>query len=171
MLRAKQKLGKYRIERRLAEGGFAAVYRAVDTIEGTRVALKIPHAHLVCPEVMEDFRREVRLAARLDHPNILPVKDASVIKGLFVITFPLGERSLDDRLRCRLSMQTALQFADQMLSAAAFAHQHRIIHCDIKPDNLILFSQGRLRLTDFGVSRVAQKTIRASGAGKRGALY
>ena len=168
MLRAKQKLGKYRIERRLAEGGFAAVYRAFDTIEGVRVALKIPHAHLVNAEVMEDFRREVRLAARLDHANILPVKDASVINGRFVIVFPLGQCSLDDRLRNRISMQTALQFADQMLSAAAFAHQHCIIHCDIKPDNLILFPQSRLRLTDFGVSRVAQKTVKASGSGTLG---
>ena len=168
MLRTRQRLGKYRIERRLAEGGFAAVYRAFDTIEGVRVALKIPHARLVTPEVMEDFRREVRLGARLDHANILPVKDASVIKGVFVIVFPLGQRSLDDRLRSRITLESALEFADQMLSAAAFAHQHRVIHCDIKPDNLILFPQGRLRLTDFGVSRVAQKTIKASGSGTLG---
>ncbi len=61
VLRAKQKLAKYRIERRLAEGGFATVYRVFDTIEGVRVALEIPHAHLVGSEVIEDFRREVRL--------------------------------------------------------------------------------------------------------------
>ena len=72
-LRARQLLGKYRIERRLGEGGFATVYRAMDTIEGIRVALKIPHASLVNSEVLSDFRNEVRLTARLEHPNILPL--------------------------------------------------------------------------------------------------
>ncbi len=65
MLRARQRLGKYRIDRRLAEGGFGAVYQALDTIEGVRVAVKIPHAHLLNKELLEDFRREVRLAAKL----------------------------------------------------------------------------------------------------------
>ena len=76
MLRAKQRFGKYVIERKLGEGGFAVVYQARDTIEGVRVALKIPYAHLVTDDSMEDFRHEVRLAAKLEHPNILPLKCA-----------------------------------------------------------------------------------------------
>lgn len=168
LLRAGQKLGKYKVERRIAEGGFAAVYRARDTIEGIHVALKVPHAHLVRPEVMEDFRKEVRLAARLDHPNILPVKDASMIDGWFVIVMPLGRRSLEDRLGSRMSMRTALEYADQMLGALAHAHQHGIIHCDVKPENFILDADGRARLSDFGVARVAQRTLEASGSGTLG---
>ena len=77
VLKVRQKLGKYRIERRLADGGFAAVYEATDTIEGIRVALKIPHPSSVNPTMLEYFRREVRLIAKLDHPNILPLKDAN----------------------------------------------------------------------------------------------
>lgn len=167
-LKVRQKLGKYRIERRLADGGFAAVYEASDTIEGIKVALKIPRSWAVNSAMLEHFRREVRLIARLDHPNILPLKDASFIDDQFVIAFPLGERTLADRLRKRLSLEKALDYGDQLLQAVAYAHRHRIIHCDIKPENVILFPGGRLRLTDFGIAKIAQRTIRGSGTGTVG---
>jgi len=167
-LKARQRLGKYRIEKRLAEGGFATVYRAFDTIEGIRVALKIPDPALLNSNLLEDFRHEVRLTARLDHPNILPLKNASFINDMFVIVFPLGERSLEMRLKKRMSLETALDFAEQILDAAAFAHGHRIVHCDIKPENLILFSDGRLKLTDFGIAKVAMKKLQGSGTGTVG---
>ena len=67
MLKAKQKLGKYVIERKLGEGGFAVVYQARDTIEGLRVALKMPYAHVIDDETLDYFRREVRIAAKLEH--------------------------------------------------------------------------------------------------------
>lgn len=167
-LRAKQKLGKYTIERKLGEGGFAVVYQARDEIEGIRVALKIPHAHLLTGTAMEDFRREVRLVAQLEHPNILPLRTAQFIDDYFVIVSGLGIETLDDRISRRLSMDTALDFARQMLASVAYAHGEQIIHCDIKPDNFILFEGNRLRLTDFGVAKVAQRTLRASGAGTLG---
>ena len=167
-IRTRQKLGKYRIDGKLGYGGFAVVYQATDTIEGSRVALKIPYDHLITDSVLEDFRREVRLAAQLDHPNILPLKNADFIEGRFVITYPLGDRTLADRLQSRLSLNLALDFAEQMLAGAAYAHEHRIIHCDIKPENMILFSDNRLMLTDFGIAKVALRTIRASGSGTLG---
>ena len=168
MLRTGQKLGKYRIARRLAEGPFATVYRAQDTIEGGRVALKIPHGHLINPEVLDDFRHEVRLMARLNHPNILPLKDASLIDGRFVIVFPLGEETLADRLARRLALATALNYAEQMLAAVSYAHSARIIHCDIKPENLLLFPDHTLRLADFGIALVARRTVQGSGNGTVG---
>lgn len=167
-LRARQKLGKYVIERRLGEGGFAVVYQARDTIEGIRVALKIPHPHMLTPGVMEDFRREVRLSAQLEHPNILPLRNAQFVEGHFVIASRMGEMTLDERLTKRLSLDTALDFARQMLAAVAFAHENKIVHCDIKPDNFILFEGNRLRLTDFGVAMVAERTLRGSGSGTLG---
>lgn len=167
-LRARQKLGKYRIEKRLSEGGFATVYRAFDTIEGVRVALKIPHSSQVNDDSLKDFRHEVRVAARLEHPNILPLKDASFIDELFVITFPLGERTLADRLQKRISLKTVLSLSEQMLDALAYAHQQRIIHCDVKPENMVLFTGDRLRLADFGIAKFAQKTVRGSGTGTVG---
>lgn len=170
MLRARQRLGKYRIEKKIGEGGYAVVYRAYDTIEGIAVALKVPHAHLLDEENLRDIRREVRISAKLDHPNILPVKNASFIGKQFVIVYPLGERTLADRMRSRMSTRTALDYTEQILEALAHAHRNRIIHCDIKPENFILFNGGRLRLTDFGIAKIARTrwTLHASGTGTLG---
>ncbi len=168
VLRARQRLGKYRIERRLAQGGFAYVYAAMDTIEGVRVALKMPHQNIVTPGMLECFQREARLVARLDHPNILPLKDASFIDGRFVIASRLGERSLNDRLRKRMSFETALELSQQMVAAVAYAHKQKIIHCDLKPENMILLPDGRLQLADFGIAKVAQRTVNGSGSGTVG---
>ncbi len=168
VLKARQKLGKYKIRRRLGKGGFASVYEALDTVEGSRVALKVPHPHLMTPGVLKDFYREVRLASRLDHANILPLKNADFIDKRFVIVSPLGRETLYERLKRRMSVRTGLELAEQAIAAVAFAHRHRVIHCDIKPENLILFPGNQLRLTDFGIAKVAHKTVRASGSGTVG---
>lgn len=168
MLRPGQKIGKYKLKSRISSGPYATVFRALDTIEGVHVALKIPHQGLVTKESLEDFSREVRLAAKLDHPNIVGLKSADFIDGHLVIALPLGEESLDERLQRRISLRTGLDFGEQLLRAVAFAHEHNVIHCDVKPDNLLLFSGGRLRLTDFGISKIAHRTISASGAGTVG---
>ena len=168
-LRSRQRLDKYRIEGRIAEGPFASVYRAYDTIEGVRVALKIPHPHLADDEFLEEFRKEVRLTARLEHTNILPVKNASFVRDRFVIVSPLGHQTLADRLQKRIAFRTAMDYAEQMLEAVAHAHDHKIIHCDIKPENVILFPEGHLRLADFGIAKVARHTLNnASGSGTIG---
>lgn len=161
-------LGKYRIEKRLGLGGFATVYRALDTIEGIRVAIKIPYPHLVNGDLMESFRQEVRMVARLDHPHILGVKDASVIDGHFVIVTLMGEEALDERLGRRLSVKTALDWSGQLLEAVSYAHQRRIVHCDIKPENVLVFPEGHVRLTDFGIAKISHRTIVANGTGTVG---
>lgn len=167
-LRARQRFGKYIIERRIGEGGFATVYAARDTIEGIQVALKIPHTHLMSDDSLEMFRQEVRLAAALDHPNILPLKYADYIDDHFVIVTALGDETLDDRLSRRLSTRIALSYAEQLLHAVSCAHDHSIIHCDIKPDNLLIFPDHRIRLTDFGIARVAYRTLQGTGSGTLG---
>jgi serine/threonine-protein kinase len=149
-------------------GGFAVVYQAMDTIEGVRVAIKVPHPRVVNQDILRDFRNEARVTAQLDHPNILPIKDASFIDEQFVIVSHLGEKTLDDRLRRRLSFETAMNYAQQMLEAVAYAHGMNVIHCDVKPENFIIFPGNRLRLADFGIAKVAQRTIKASGSGTVG---
>ncbi len=167
-LRRRQKLGKYKIVRRLASGPYANVYVAQDTIEGVRVALKIPHATEVTPDMLEDFRKEVRITAKLAHPNILTIKNADFIGDRFVIASPLGAESLADRLKRRMALSRAFELSEQILSAVAYAHDRHVIHCDIKPENLILFPDDRICLTDFGISRVAHRTLSASGSGTVG---
>lgn len=167
---ARQRVGKYRIRRRLAEGGFAEVYQAEDTIEGVEVALKVPHETLIDESNLAVFRKEARLAARLDHPNILPIKNAGFVDDVFLIAYPLGTGTLGDRLRHRMSFQVALDYSGQILDGLACAHAKRIAHCDVKPDNFILFPGNRLRLADFGIARIIAGTMTASGSGTVGYL-
>lgn len=167
-IRIRQRLGKYRIDRRIGEGGFAVVYQATDTIEGIRVALKIPHTNTVTKDLLERFRQEVRLAASLDHPNIVALKNAEFIDDHFVVAFPLAEGSLADRLRHRITIRKALDISEQMLSGVAHAHEHNVIHCDIKPENLLINKDGQVLLTDFGLAKSAMQTITASGSGTVG---
>jgi serine/threonine-protein kinase len=168
LLRARQQLGKYRIVNRLADGPIATVYQARDTIQGLDVALKVLHPGAMNEDFLVDFKREARLAPRLEHPNILPIRDASLIDDHFVIVMPLGKETLTERMGRRMATRTALDLIDQMLAAVAHAHLAGIIHCDIKPDNFILFDGGRIRLTDFGFSKIANRTIKASGSGTVG---
>ncbi len=168
MLKARQYIGKYRIEKRLALGGFAAVYRAFDTIEGIRVALKVPHDEHITQDALRTFRNEARLAAKLNHPNVLPIKDASIIEDRFVIASPLGEATLLDRWQKRITMQKRMDLVHQMLAGVAHAHERKIIHCDIKPENFIMFPDNRLRLADFGIARMSRRTVRGSGSGTIG---
>lgn len=168
-LGARKRLGKYRIEGKIGEGGSANVYRAYDTIEGIRVALKLP-SWSGGAEVLELFRREVRLTAQLDHPNILPLKNASFIDDYFVIVTPLGDESLAERLTRRISVEVLVDLTDQLIAALSHAHDLSILHCDLKPENVLLFPENRLRLSDFGVARVAYQTVEASGSGTIGSM-
>lgn len=169
-LRRRARVGKYRIVRRISTGGFAEVYEAEDTVEGIRVAIRIPRPDLVDDALLNAFRREVRLISRLDHPNILLIKNADFVSGLFVVATSLGEGTLADAMERRLTVATILDYVEQILMAVAHAHEHGIVHCDIKPDNVILFGEGRLRLTDFGLARLAPKATLASGSGTIGYL-
>lgn len=142
------------------------MFEALDTIEGIKIALKIP---LESGETsLDEFRREIRLAARLDHPNILGIKNADMIDGTLVIAYPLGHETLATRLTRRLAVGRALDWGEQLLYALAHAHERRIIHCDVKPENIILFEDGTLCLTDFGIARLGMRTVIASGTGSLG---
>ena len=167
-LKIRQKLGKYRIERRLGSGGFASVYQAMDTVQGIRVAIKVPHAQYTTEAVLTEFRKEIRTTAPLEHDNILPIKDASIIEDRLVVVFPLGDETLQQRMMRRISLDSAFEIAEQILRATAMAHSFNVIHCDIKPENVIVFAGNRVRLADFGIAKVSQKTIQGGGTGTVG---
>lgn len=162
MLRARQRLGKYRIVKRISAGPLATVYRAFDTVLGAPVALKIPAGG---DEVISDLVREARVASRLEHKNILSIRDAGYIDGNFVVAMALGEESLADRIERRISRELALNFAAQVLAGVSHAHAEKIIHCDIKPENYILFPGNKLKLCDFGFAKHSVRTLKASGSG------
>jgi serine/threonine-protein kinase len=168
MVRVGQRLGKYRLRRRLARGGFADVFEAYDTIEGVSVALKVPAPGVNGREALEGFEREIMVAARIEHPNLLPLKNADRIDGLLTIAYPLGDKSLDVRLGRRMSVDLALDLGEQLLEGLAFAHQSNVIHCDVKPENCILFEDGTLALGDFGLAKHSVRTLYASSSGTLG---
>ncbi len=162
-------LGKYRIVAPLGVGGFARVYRAHDMVEGRDVALKVPHEH-VLRDGLDELLREVRITLKLDHPNILDIRNATFVGNQLVIAYPLGERSLHDRLKLRMASKTAATIAGQLVDAIGYAHSQRVIHCDISPHNVIVFQDNEVKLTDFGIAKVTARTkiIDGSGSGTVG---
>lgn len=168
--RSGKRLGKYKVLRRIADGGFGTVYKARDTIEGVDVALKVSNAKNLDARMLSDFSREARVAANLEHPNILPLKNADLLDGTFVLVYRLGDESLATRIRRRYTVDKALDWSEQLLTGLAHAHDNNVIHCDIKPDNIILFPGNRLRLGDFGLAKVKANTrsVTVSGSGTIG---
>lgn len=163
-------LGKYKIEKRLSHGPRADVYSAYDTVHGIRVALKVANPQIIEDNFLDEFRHEARLSSKMEHPNVLPVQNACFIDDYFVIAMRLGIETLAQRMTRRMSTSVALDFTSQALAAIAHAHANKIIHCDVKPENFILFPGNRLRLSDFGFSKVALRTVKASGSGTLGYL-
>lgn len=168
-LRIGMRLEKYRLQKRLGEGGFATVYAAMDTVEGRQVAIKIPDDRYISnAQSMDDLHREVRIMARLDHPGILQLKDARQIGDRFLMVFPLGEESLADRICRRMSRVLVVDYLVQMVDAVAYAHERRVLHRDIKPENFILFPDRSVRLTDFGLARIQSGAAHVSASGTLG---
>jgi len=156
----------YAIERELGCGGMATVYLARDLRHERLVALKVLRADLGAALGAERFTREIKLAAGLQHPHIVPVHDSGVTAaGQLWFTMPYVEgESLRARLERekQLPVDDALQIAREVADALAYAHQQGIIHRDIKPENLLL-SRGHAMVADFGVARAMGSDGDASG--------
>ncbi|HLB10456.1 MAG TPA: protein kinase [Gemmatimonadaceae bacterium] len=149
-------VGKYEIVRTLGAGGMATVYLARDVRHGRDVALKVLHPDLGSALGPERFQREIRLAARLQHPHILTVLDSGEDLGRLWFTMPFVEgESLRDRLtrERQLPVADAVRIATQAAQALRYAHQHGVIHRDIKPENLLLTEDGNTLVADFGIAR------------------
>jgi serine/threonine-protein kinase len=152
---------RYRLERELGRGGMATVYLAQDLRHDRPVALKVLHPELATSLGPERFQREVRLAARLQHPHILSIHDSGEVPGdastppllWFAMPFIEGE-SLRDRLtrERQLPLDDALRIGREAADALEYAHRHGIIHRDIKPENILLTGSHAL-VADFGIAR------------------
>ncbi|HSS79769.1 MAG TPA: Stk1 family PASTA domain-containing Ser/Thr kinase [Gaiellaceae bacterium] len=149
--------GRYRIERKLGAGGMADVYLAEDQELGRRVAIKILNdRHAADDSFIERFRREAKNAAGLSHPNIVSIYDRGEAEGTYYIAMEyLDGRSLKELIvgRGPAPIKITIDYARQILAAVGFAHKHGIVHRDIKPHNVLVGPEGRLKVTDFGIAR------------------
>ncbi len=148
--------GSYTVERELGRGGMATVFLARDLKHGRPVALKVLHPELAASLGPERFQREIRFAARLQHPHILTVLDSGETAGQLWFTMPFVEgESLRERLRRerQLPVEDAVGIAREAARALDYAHQHGVIHRDIKPENILLTRDGSTLVADFGIAR------------------
>ena len=147
----------YKIERELGRGGMAIVYEAVDVHLGRRVALKVlPPEMAMRKSMAERFKREAKMAAALDHPNIVPVYRVGQTGGLLFIAMKyIKGRPLDSILETQgpLSIPVVLGVLRAAASALAYAHERGIIHRDVKSANIMIDGDGRAVVSDFGIAR------------------
>ena len=160
--------GRYRIIRKLGTGGMANVYLAEDEVLGRRVAIKIlDDRHAGDDQFVERFRREAKNAAGLSHPNIVSIYDRGEAEGTYYIAMEyLDGRSLKELIVARgpAPIHLAIDYARQILAAIRFAHRHGIVHRDIKPHNVLVDGEGRLKVTDFGIARAGTSQMTEAGS-------
>jgi eukaryotic-like serine/threonine-protein kinase len=153
---------RYRVERELGHGGMAVVFLAEDLKHHRRVAVKVLKPELSAVLGGERFLREIGIAAALQHPHVLPLYDSGQADGLLYYVMPYAEgESLRQRLarERQLPLETALQITREVGSALQYAHEHGIVHREIKPENIML-SGGQAVVADFGIARA----LTAAGA-------
>src|SRR5690606_6871813 len=158
----------YELLEPLGQGGFGRVYRVRDLHLEREVALKVLHPHLTAdPSVVERFRREAQLAARLNHANIVDIYDIAGRSGLLWYTMEIVEGPNIAQLveeRGALPLDQVLRLLREALSALGHAHALGLVHRDIKPENLLLERDGSVRSTDFGLALALRGESRFGGA-------
>ncbi|MEP7344974.1 MAG: serine/threonine-protein kinase, partial [Gemmatimonadaceae bacterium] len=156
--------GQYVIEREVSSGSMAVVYQAQDLRHGRSVAIKALRPEYLGAVEGERFLREIRVVASLQHPHILPLFDSGEAAGGLYYVMPFVEGpTLRERLRSvgTLTPQSAVELAQEVCDALAYAHQHNVLHRDVKPEN-IMISTGHALVGDFGIARA----IRAATKGQ-----
>lgn len=152
--------GRYQLIRHMAAGGMATIYEALDTRLDRKVAVKVMHPHLAQDEqFVERFIREAKAAAALSHPNIVSVQDQGWNQhgspAVFLVMELVEGHTLREYLNEQgaLSIDAGIKFLLPVLSALAAAHKMGIVHRDIKPDNILISKEGRIKIADFGLAK------------------
>lgn len=160
--------GRYRLDAQIGAGGMSTVYRAFDQTLERRVAIKLMHREIASDsDQLERFRREARAVAQLSHAHIVGVIDAGEDEGRPYIVFEYVEgETLKERIRRlgRLPVDEAIAYAIEIARALGCAHSHHIVHRDVKPQNVLIDSEGSAKVTDFGIARTLdQEGLTADG--------
>lgn len=158
---------RYKIIREIGRGGMAIVYSARDTLLERRVALKMLRPEYKSDaEFIDKFRQEARAVAKLSHPNVVSIYDIVVDEERIYLVMEIVEgKNLKDLIqeKTRLSIAESLEITGQIASALSVAHGNQIVHCDIKPHNIILNDEQEVKVTDFGIARaVNSSTVRVT---------
>lgn len=159
---------RYELEELIGGGGMADVYKAKDRLLNRPVAVKILHEQFKQDkEFIDKFQREAQAAARLSHPNIVNIYDVGVADGdHYIVMEYVPGRTLKDRIRQEghLSVSESLRVAREIAEALAHAHANNLVHCDIKPHNILMMADGHAKVADFGIARaVTESTMTYSG--------
>lgn len=159
---------RYKLLRKIGTGGMADVYLAEDLLLDRQVAIKIMHPQLAeDPAFVERFKREARAVANLQHQNIVNVYDWGADEEIYYLVMEyLKGQNLKDFLNSRapLTPDTVVDIASKICDALTEAHDHEIVHRDIKPQNIILTENGELKVTDFGIAKAASATMTQTGS-------
>src|SRR5438309_1648255 len=164
--------GRYRLDARIGRGGMSTVYRAFDTVLERPVAIKLMHREIASDsDHLERFRREARAVAQLNHPHIVTVIDAGddgdprFPTPYIVFEYVEGETLKQRIRRCgRLAIPEAVAYALEIARALGAAHDRGIVHRDIKPQNVLIDTEGAAKVTDFGIARtIAEEGLTADG--------
>ncbi len=161
--------GRYEVIERIGGGGMAIVYRGMDLLLHRQVAIKVLRQQFVHDEdFIQRFRREAQSAAALSHPNVVSIYDVGQQDETHYIVMEYIEgHNLNDRIKehAPLQVEEAVHIASQISDALAHAHHNQIIHRDIKPHNILIGKNGRVKVTDFGIARAATSSdITQTGA-------
>ncbi len=160
-------LGRYYLLEQVGLGGMATVYEALDLDRDEKVAIKVLAAQLArTPQFKARFEREIEVLRTLKHPNIVPILSYGEEDDQAYIVMPFfTSGTLMDRLRKGpLTPQEAMRLMDQLSGALGYAHQHGIVHRDVKPSNILLDADGNAMLSDFGFAQVADASLSLTGS-------
>jgi eukaryotic-like serine/threonine-protein kinase len=167
--------GRYEVLKPIGFGGMAEVYLARDVLLDRKVAIKIMRKEFVNNKAqMEQFKREAKSAARLIHPSIINIYDVCEDKDLNYIVMEYVEgitlKAFEEQ-HGRLDPSLAVTLTIQLASALEHAHSHNIIHCDIKPQNIVLTENMQPKIVDFGISRIVSNETMAFTASVVGSVH
>ena len=160
--------GRYRLERKLGSGGMADVWLAEDQELGRKVAIKMLHERYANDvQFVERFRREATHAAGLSHPNVVAIHDRGEAEGSYFIVMEYVEgRTLKELIVTRgmCPVPVAISYTRQVLAALRYAHRNGIVHRDIKPHNVLVDNEGRVKVADFGIARAGTSQMTEAGS-------